>query len=345
MAEEKKHMSETPAKKRGKIPLIAGGIAAVILIGGYFVAQSQIADSAEGEITRFLRENQLDRAIRYRDLEASLFGQSVTLNNVRMDLGDAQGTIEEITISDFELDERSGHLNSVNLRIANADFPILPSRSSWLRKASTPPPYLIGIDALRGDIDLNYEYDNVDGKLATSMEFEFPSLVAGTFNINVGNINLPPVDRMSPKNFGNTLKLLEDAGKANLQAIALTVTDLGLEDKVSEYMSVETGAALDASSYRAHMYQTLTTKIENNPPRNAFESRMADIAKSALQSSGGTLSVAYEPEYPTTFEEIGSRMFGVMMGGFGALGQSAMRNGEVFEDLLDRDVLQIEFDN
>jgi hypothetical protein len=344
MTEKKNYMAVPLSKKRGKIPLVAGGIAAVVLIGGYFVVQNQIADSAEDEITRLLRANQLDRAIRYRNLEASLFGQSVTLNNVRMDFGDTQGTIEALTISDFELDERSGHLNSINLRAANADFPIQPGRSSWLRRASTPPPYLIGIYTLQGDFGLKYEYDNVDGKLDASIDFELPSLVEGTFNINVGNINLPPVDRMSSRNFAQTLKLLEDAGNANLQAVEVSVTDLGLEDKIAEYMSVKNGAALDAPSYRDQIYQTLSMQIENNPPKNTFESRMADIAKSALQSSGGTLSVSYEPEYPTTFEDISSGMFGLMMGGFGALGQSAIRNGEVFDDLLERDVLQIEFD-
>jgi len=345
MTEEKNHMAQPLSKKHGKIPLIAGGIAAIVLIGGYFVVQSQIADSAEDEITRFLRDNQLDRAIRYRNLDASLFGQSVTLNNVRMDFGETQGTIEALTISDFELDERSGHLNSVDLRVVNADFPIQPGRSSWLRRASTPPPYLIGIDTLRGDFGLKYEYDNVDGRLDASIDFELPSLAEGTFSVNVGNINLPPVDRMSSQSFGRMLKLVEDAGKANLQAVEVTVTDLGLEDRIAEYMSVKNGAALDAPSYRDHVYQTLTLQIEDNPPRSAFERHMADIFKSALQSSGGTLSVSYEPEYPTKFEDISSAMFGLMMGGFGNLGQSAMQNGDVLNDLLDRDVLQIEFDS
>lgn len=345
MTQEKNPMPETPKKKHGKIPLIAGGIAALVLVSGYFVVQNQIADGAEDEVTRFLRDNQLDQAIRYRDLSASLLGQSVTLHHVRMDFGDTHGTIEAITISDFERDERSGHLNSINLSIENADFPIQPSRSTWMRRASTPPPYLIGIDALKGDFGLNYEYDNVDGKLETSIDFKLPTLIEGNVNVNVGNINLPPIDRISPNNFDRMRKLLVDAGKANLQATTLTVTDLGLEDKIAEYMSVKNGAALDATTYRDRMYQELSTQIERNPPRNAFESHIAEIAKSALHSSGGTLSLAYEPEYPTTFEDISSGMFSLMMGGFGAFGQNATKHGEVFEDLFDREVLQIEFDS
>tara|TARA_E500000318_G_scaffold5685_1_gene5889 strand:+ start:3269 stop:4297 length:1029 start_codon:yes stop_codon:yes gene_type:complete len=342
MKQENSHMAETPKNKRGKIALIAGGVGAIVLVAGYFIVQSQIADNAEAEIASFLRNNQLDRAVRYRDLDASLFGQSVTLHNVRMNLGETEGTVEALTISNYDLDERSGHLRSINLFLKGADFPIEANRPTLFQRRSTPPPFLIGVNAVRGDVGIEYQYDNVSGDLNTLVNFSLPDLLEGDLQIDVGGMHLPPMDRLTSRDFSAMGKMLQDARTANLQAMSLTLTDLGLEDTIAEYLSVKNGMALDGASYRDQLLRVLENEIEENPPRSPFENHMADIAQSVIGTSGGTVSVSYEPEYPTTFEDMSAVTFGLMFGGFGL---RTFQNNDILDDLFDREVLQVEFDS
>ncbi|MEQ8284861.1 hypothetical protein [Thalassospira sp.] len=347
MKQENSHMAEPSPKKRGKIALIAGSVGALVLVGGYFIFQNQVADEAEAEIAEFLRSNQLDRAIRYRDLDASLIGRSVTLHKVRMDFGDMENTVEALTISNYDLDERSGHLRSVDIFLEGAQFPIQINQAPPLfqRRSSPPPLLLIGMDAVRGDIGIEYQYDNVNGALDTLVNFSLPDVVEGDLQIGIGSIHLPPIDRLTSSNFSIMGKLLQDARTANLQAMSLTLTDLGLEDTIAEYLSVKNGMALDGKSYRDQTLKVLQKKIEENPPRSPFENHMADIAQSAIRTSGGTLSVSYEPEYPTTFEDLAAVSFGLMLGGFHELGRESFQNSKILNDLFDREVLQIEFDS
>lgn len=344
MEQQTSPIPDLPKKRRGKIALIAGGIGAMVLVAGYFVLQSQITESAEDEIGRFLRSTDLDRDIRYRDIEASLLGRSVTLRNVRLNMGDASGTIEAVTISNYDLDERSGHLNSIDIHLEGTDFPIQVSRTAFL-KTQTPMPYLIGVDALRGDIGIEYQYDNVDGNLDAQITFDLPDLVDGNFEVSVGGLHLPPVDKFASRDFATLGRMLEVSGKADLQAVSVTLTDQGIEDTISEYISVENGAALDGPAYREKMQQIFETKLEKSPPRSPFERHIADIAQSALKSSGGTISIAYEPQFPTPFEDIGSTALSLMFGGLGSLGNQALQSREILNDLFEREVLQITFDS
>ena len=345
MKQENSHTAAPTPKKTTKIALIAGGVGAVVLIAGYFVVQSQVTESARTDIDNFLRNNNMDRYVQYRDIDASLFGQSVTLHNVRLDFGETQGTIEAINISNYDVDERSGHLNSIDILLEGTDFPINPGRASFFQRRSAPPPYLIGVDAVRGDFGMEYEYDNVSGTLDADINFSLPDLMEGELTIGIGNLHLPPIDRLASRKFAKMSSVLRDASTADLKAISLSLTDLGLENKVAEYLSVKEGMALDAEAYRDHIVDVLEKNIEETPPGTPFEEHLADIAKSATGSSGGTLSVSYEPEYPTTFEDMGAAAFGLMFGGFGALGKGFYQNSEILNDLYDRDVLKIEFDS
>ena len=344
MEQQTSPMPDLPQKRRGKTALIAGGIGAIAVIAGYFILQGQIAENAEDEIARFLRSTDLDRDIRYRDIEASLFGQSVTLRNVRLNMGDASGTIEAVTISNYDLDERSGHLNSIDIHLEGTDFPIQASRSMWL-KIQTPMPYLIGVDAVRGNIGIEYQYDNVDGNLDTRINFDLPDLVDGDFEVSLGGIHLPPVDKISSPDFATLGRMFEASGKADLHSVSLKLTDQGVEDAIAEYVSVENGDALDGPAYREKMQQILETRLEKSPPRSPFERHLADIAQDALKSSGGTISIAYEPQFPTPFEDIGSGALNLMLGGFRTFGQQAFQNRETLNDLFESEVLQITFDS
>ncbi|MCC9625921.1 hypothetical protein LPB41_29965 [Thalassospira sp. MA62] len=346
MTQENSQMSQSPAKKRGKFPLIAGGLIAAILVAGYFVAQDQIASHAEDEISGFLYDYNLVGAIRYRDLDASVFGPSVTLRNIRVELGDIEGTIEALSISNFDMDERSGHLRSINLSLEGTDFPITPGPIEFLRRVpETPKPYLIGVDTIKGSFDLEYQYDNVNGDLQAAVNFEVPTLVAGNVSFDAGNIHLPPMTDMGSQRFAIMETIIGNAQSGNLDTLSLGLTDLGLGDKISEYLSVENGAAVDGASYRQQLHQMLTARIENAPPRDALESHVADIAKSAVRSAGGTLSITYEPDSPTSFEGIAGIIFTLIRGGFRSIDRQAALYRYDLEELFETDVLQIEFDS
>ncbi|WOI09575.1 hypothetical protein [Thalassospira lucentensis] len=335
-------MSEPSRKGRKKIGLIAAVVAVVILAGGYFGFQSHIANEAEIEIARFLRENELDRDIRYREIDASLIGQSVTLHNVRLSFQGTEGTVGALTVSNYDLDERSGQLRSVDLLLEDIDFPIAASSFGLF---GAPSPFMIGVDAVRGDIGIEYEYDIAKGDALASLDISMPDLLDSEFEISVSRFTAPPVERFSARGFNAMGRMLDDMGKADLNSVSLRLADRGLKDRIAEYASVESGAALDGASYRKELFRKLDHQILENPLQSRFESHLAEVAKSVLETSEGTLTLAYEPEYPTPFEDIGAAAFEVMFSGFNNLGKQATRNGDALSELIDREVLKIEFDS
>ncbi|MFC4235076.1 hypothetical protein ACFOY8_07555 [Thalassospira xianhensis] len=342
MEQNNNHMSEPSRKGRKKVGLIAALVAIVVLVGGYFAFQSHIANEAEIEIARFLRENQLDRDIRYREIDASLIGQSVTLYNLRLSLQGTEGTVGALTVSNYDLDERSGQLRSVDLLLEDVDFPIAASPFGLF---GGPSPFLIGMDAMRGDIGIEYEYDIAKGDVLAAVEVSMPDFLDGEFEVSISRFTAPPVERFSARGFNTMGRMFDDMGKADLNSVSLRLTDRGLKDRIAEYASVESGAALDGAAYRKELFHKLDHQISENPPQSRFENDMAEVAKSVLDASGGTLTVAYEPQYPTPFEDIGSAVFEVMFGGFGGLGKQATRNRDALSELIDREVLKIEFDS
>lgn len=342
MEQNKNHMSEPSKKSRKTIGMIAAAVAVVIVAGGYFAFQSHIANEAEIEIARFLRENELDRDIRYREIDASVIGQSVTLHNVRLNFQGTEGTVGALTVSNYDLDERSGQLRSLDLMLEEVDFPIAANTFGLF---GAPPPLLIGVDAVRGDIGIAYEYDIAKGDAFASFDLYMPDLLDSQFEVSVSRFTAPPVERFSARGFNAMGRMLDDMGKADLNSVSLRLIDHGLKDRIAEYASVASGAALDGASYREELFRKLDQQISEDPPQSLFETRMAEVAKSMLDASGGTLTVAYEPQYPTPFEDIGAAAFEIMFGGFGSLGKQATRNRDALSDLLDREVLKIEFDS
>jgi len=342
MEQNNNHVSEPSRKGRKKIGLIAAVVAVVILAGGYFGFQSHIANEAEIEIARFLRENELDRDIRYREIDASLIGQSVTLHNVRLSFQGTEGTVGALTVSNYDLDERSGQLRSVDLLLEDIDLPIAASSFGLF---GAPSPFMIGVDAVRGDIGIEYEYDIAKGDALASLDISMPDLLDSEFEISVSRFTAPPVERFSARGFNAMGRMLDDMGKADLNSVSLRLADRGLKDRIAEYASVESGAALDGASYRKELFRKLDHQILENPLQSRFESHLAEVAKSVLETSEGTLTLAYEPEYPTPFEDIGAAAFEVMFSGFNNLGKQATRNGDALSELIDREVLKIEFDS
>ncbi|WP_404425805.1 hypothetical protein [Thalassospira australica] len=342
MEQSNNHVSEPSRKGRKKIGLIAGVVAVLVLAGGYFGFQSHIADEAEIEIARFLRENELDRDIRYRDIDASLIGQSVTLHNVRLSLQGAEGTVGALTVSNYDLDERSGQLRSVDFALEDVDFPIAASSFGLF---GAPSPFLIGMDAVRGDIGIEYEYDIAKGDVSASLDIYMPDLFDSEFDVSISRFTAPPVERFSVRGFNAMGQMLDDMGKADLNSVSLRLRDRGLKDRIAEYVSVKNGAALDGAAYRKELFRKLDHQISENPPKSRFENDMARVTRSILDASGGTLTLAYEPQYPTPFEDIGAAAFELMFGGIGSLGKQASRNGDALSDMIDRDVLKIEFDS
>ncbi len=326
-------------KSSKKIGIIAAVVAILILTGGYLGFQNHIANESEIEIARFLRENKLDRDIRYREIDASVIGRSVTMQNVRLSFDGAEGTVGAITLSNYDLDERSGQLRSINLLLEDVDFPISAESLTFL---GAPSPFLIGMTAVRGEIGIEYEYDIAKSDVVASFDLAMPDLIDGEFNVSISRFVAPPIERFSDRGFDAMGSMFEDMGKADLNSVFLSLTDRGLKDRIAEYVSVAEGAALDGASYRRVLLRELERKISQNSPQSRFEKHLTEVAQSVLETSEGTLSIAYEPEYPTPFEDIGSAAFGVMFGGFG---QHAARNGDALSNLLDREVLKIEFDS
>lgn len=143
------------------------------------------------------------------------------------------------------------------------------------------------MDAMRGDIGIEYEYDIAKGDVLAAVEVSMPDLLDGEFEVSISRFTAPPVERFSARGFNTMGRMLDDMGKADLNSVSLRLTDRGLKDRIAEYASVESGAALDGAAYRKELFHKLDHQISENPPQSRFENDMAEVAKSVLDASGG----------------------------------------------------------
>jgi len=150
-----------------KVLVGAVAIASVIGVGGYFYVASTVQKDAERQVRAFLADNNLLDAISYGDIDTSLFGGSLTINNIRL-YGEKQNrggndplTIERVVIDKLNIDD--DRLQSIRVQFSNALAPIAAANALLTPTTSGVPidRYLsvMGSDrlSLDGSVYLNAE--------------------------------------------------------------------------------------------------------------------------------------------------------------------------------------------
>lgn len=329
--------------KKNNTKLIAGIAGGVVVALGiiYFAVSSYVQGQAEDRLSTFLHDNKLDRHIRYKEVSASILG-NVTLQNVRIDLDNGQsGTVDAVTLSNIDIEDRSGVLNSVDIDMQNVDLPFPPQ--------NVRGPATLGLDALHGNITVEYEYDPGPGHMSSVVNVALADLGKVKVELRLNRFTLPSlINRIDFSDVRQSNQILQSLSKAELEYAGISLTDDGLEKRVLDYKSAEKGMAMPADDYRDTLLAKFKKELDRRPPANDLERKAAEVYEGFLSNGSGEVSVQYQPEYPISFNDIGGNMMMLMFGGFGGLGgieRQASQNGDALSDLMRKDVLKISYDD
>ncbi|MGE4449941.1 hypothetical protein [Castellaniella sp.] len=169
--------------KQKKI-LAAGGVAALVLAGGWMAASHVAASRAEDRLYAFLDQYKLRDAVHWQSLSASPFG-SATLKGITIRLGGGQNAenvaIERIRLSDLEdsEDRKSARIEVTD--IAGDDGRSLLNRTSLIQAAgrSDLPPFSLALD---------WRLDRKDDTGALNLSLEQPKAFDGEFSLELNRV-------------------------------------------------------------------------------------------------------------------------------------------------------------
>ncbi|KAB0606028.1 hypothetical protein [Castellaniella defragrans] len=169
--------------KQKKI-LVIGGLAALVLIGGWLAVSHVATSRAEDKLYAFLDRYQLRDAVHWQSLSASPFG-TATLKGITIRLGEGQnaekGAIERIHLSDLEDSEDRKSARVEVTGIAGGDGRSLLNRTSLIQAAGRAdlPPFSLTMD---------WRLDRKDDTGALHFSLEQPKAFDGKFDLELSRV-------------------------------------------------------------------------------------------------------------------------------------------------------------
>ncbi|RCK44179.1 hypothetical protein TH25_19925 [Thalassospira profundimaris] len=324
-------------KKKG---LFVGGAICVLLGAGYFTVSSVASSRAEDRIRTFLHENRLDRRVQYKDISASVFG-TVTLSKVRVDMGGGYTTINNVELSNIDIDDQTNIIESINIKLYDINTPI--------DSISGRNAIALGVTNLQGHIMIDYEYDPSRDHMSTMVNVSLPKIGEFESEVRLNRFQVPMMIR--PENFDslrgidNLLKLFS---QGQLEYASVSLEDKGLGDRIIDYKSAELGLAMPLSEYRQKLSDKFAQSSQYFPSQTEFQKESFSILGRVLSEGGGKLSIQFEPEYPVSLSEVGQSAMMLMWGGF-SFNRDFQRkisdNADVLSDMMRQGVLKISYDD
>ncbi|HSH30156.1 MAG TPA: hypothetical protein VK971_09645 [Thiohalobacter sp.] len=294
--------------------IVVGGAAAVLgvaLIGGYFYAAGAGVERFED----YLYENDLEDAIRYREIAYSPLSDTLTLEDVDLELDLGPGKL-------------TGHLDSLEFIDASEEDG-LQLRFAGYRMISDPTPdevrdnmlYQITLDqqrllrqvgieetVLSGEID--YRYDRDDDRLAlrAGLDAENVAAYAGALELERARrlVDIRPAD-LQLRSLTDIQKLMDEFGRIEFASMEAEIEDHGFLERRA-YLETLSGfnyaaalngeePVLDAVAFRqngggAGREPDLPLDKDSTEALNAFLAR------------GGDLEIHVETDRPVRFNDL-----------------------------------------
>lgn len=223
--------------------------AVVVLAGGYFALSSWASSEAVREVRMALIDANLDRAVRYGDVSASLLGGSVTLHDVQVRDADGRGiatTAAKLVVSEIEKDH--DRLTAIRMRFEGLSLPVLeasrqPKESGGLLAFLNPTTRIelvgMGYSTLNGTMEIYGQVDPGLREASVDIEADFDDFQAIEMKLAVAGVDKSTFDAVidaqaliAAKTIFGLLdkapKVLEAASRLELKDLQITTQDRGL---------------------------------------------------------------------------------------------------------------------
>lgn len=216
-------------------PLIAAGVALIILGGGWMYAKHQATVIAKDRIDGFLIRNNLTAQVSYQDLSASPFG-SATLSGVKLASPSGSAvSIGSLEISDVEM--KGDQLRAVRISAEKAEVPLL----AMARQQRNPDKVLreaigLGYTSLTGSVDALLRYDEQKAAIDFETSGEIRDLGTWTAKLRVANLDAATINTLyalsnNAAQLGGLalLSVMGQAGEA-LTRLSLAEADVAIDN-------------------------------------------------------------------------------------------------------------------
>lgn len=316
--------------KHKKLIGVLGAVA--VLLGGYFALSSWASEQAVREVRIALLESNLDRAVRYRDVSASLLGGAVTLHDVEIRDADGRGnpvTAARVVVSDIEKDH--DQLTAIRLRFEGLNISVLEAArrpddaGALLRLVSLDTRYeLIGMgySNLNGTVEMYGQLDPDLREARAEIEADFDG-----FQVMSGELAMSGVDRDVLKALIDAQQLLasqsifsllskgpqivEAASRLELMDLHLSIKDRGLHDRMQTALAEKYLVPGDGNKRALEIAESAKRDVVNELFRRDSDPRIIqDVAKrvAGYVENGGTLSLTTNIAHPLPLFERGGML-------------------------------------
>lgn len=309
----------SPTKNRNLIYGVAGGLA-VVVIGGYFYAASKGVEEFED----FLYDKDLTDAIRYQDASYSPLSDSITLedvdlNIVLMEFGGQQqkitGRLEEFRLEGAR-DENRRHIRFSGYGLVTDPSPTQVQENVLYQMLAEPlrQARMLGVTETRLDGAVGYAYERDDEKLTLTAELDVEGVGHELIELRLQRtrklLDTDPSQYMMAVMF-SPQSLMQEFGRIELVGVQASLEDYGAFERMARL------AALGAFNYARAL-------SEEDVPFEAVEAGMhvranpkvdaqlaaANLDESSIEAlmgfvrSGGDLEIEIETERPVRLAEL-----------------------------------------
>lgn len=297
--------------------LLVGGSAAlvgVVLVGGYFYASSIGVEKFED----YLYDNDLSDAIQYRDAAYSPLTDTITLNDVDLDLGVIKGMDAKLKGS-LEMLSISGVSDESTIAIRFEGYPMVTNptpeeRHGNILYAFADEPLKLmrqmGVDATQVGGELSYDYDRDDDLLNLGMALDMQNVAGYAINIQMARARKLVDLRLSEieaRTIMDLRRLLEEFGRIEFVSGEARIADHGFMKKLAYLNALSSFRYDKALNRKTPMIDAVAFRNGDVREMKEFDDMLDGDNRKALSaflSSGGDLNVRVETKRPVRLNDI-----------------------------------------
>lgn len=302
---------------KADMKVMFGGVAAVVgalLIGGYFYVSKKGVERFDD----FLYDNDLSDAIRYRDASYSPLSDSITLEDVDLDLEVMKGLGAKLT-GNLELLRISGIRKKRALQISFGGYRVVTDPSPEERQnnlfyalADDPLKRLgqLGIQETKLGGGVNYDYDRDEDILRLGIALDAEQVAGYAADVMLARARklaeLKPSD-LNASTVMNLGRLLEEFGRIEFVSGEARVEDHGFLKKLA-YLEALSGFRYDlALNGKEPTIDAVAFRRVDQSGTKEMDDVLDDASRKAITSfraSGGDLNIQVETKRPVRLSDI-----------------------------------------
>lgn len=306
-------------KNRNLIYGVAGGLA-LVLAGGYFYASARGVEAFED----FLYDKDLTDAIRYQDASYSPLSDSITLedvdlNIVVMEFGGQQqritGRLDRVKIGGAR-DENSKHISFSGYELVTDPGPTQIQENVLYQMLAEPlrQARMLGVTETRLDGAVGYAYERDDEKLTLSAELDAENVGHKLIELRLQRtrklLDTDPSQYMTAVMF-SPQSLMQDFGRIELVGARASLEDYGAFERMARLAALGSFDYARALNEEEVPFEAVEAgmHVGANPKMDA-QLAAGDLNQSSIEAlmgfarKGGNLEIEIETERPVRLAEL-----------------------------------------